>query len=88
MDEVLEFDAGGAGGPAVSGAEEEYHRRSVAQPLDFGVIDSEPDRIYTGPDFVGSGYPASARCLRALNGPSAAVPAIAVPGTRQHRRNV
>lgn len=32
-------------------------RFALGTPFEFGVIDSDQDRIYTGPDFVGSGRP-------------------------------
>ncbi|WGL16820.1 hypothetical protein PVT68_00630 [Microbulbifer bruguierae] len=32
-------------------------RFELGSPFKFGVIDSDQDRIYTGPDFIGSGRP-------------------------------
>ena len=32
-------------------------RFEIGARMDFGVIDSDQDRVYTGPDFVGSGRP-------------------------------
>ena len=32
-------------------------RFEIGCPFEFGVIDSDQDRIYTGPDFIGSGRP-------------------------------
>ncbi|MCB1729252.1 MAG: hypothetical protein KDI21_02130, partial [Halieaceae bacterium] len=32
-------------------------RFEIGARMEFGVIDSDQDRIYTGPDFVGSGRP-------------------------------
>ena len=39
------------------GANELLPRLEVSDIFSFGVIDSDQDRIYLGPDFIGAGHP-------------------------------
>ncbi|WP_327146164.1 hypothetical protein [Nocardia sp. NBC_01327] len=45
------MDGGLTGGGKLAG------RFALGAPFEFGVIDSDGDRIYTGPDFYGAGQP-------------------------------
>ncbi len=45
------MDGGLTGGGPLAG------RFALGAPFEFGVVDSDGDRIYTGPDFFGSGQP-------------------------------
>ncbi|MBY8860243.1 hypothetical protein K7711_27485 [Nocardia sp. CA2R105] len=45
------MDGGLTGGGKLAG------RFALGAPFEFGVLDSDGDRIYTGPDFYGSGQP-------------------------------
>ncbi|WP_062998325.1 hypothetical protein [Nocardia mikamii] len=45
------MDGGLTGGGRLAG------RFALGAPFEFGVLDSDGDRIYTGPDFYGSGQP-------------------------------
>lgn len=48
---VYRMDGGLTGGGPLAG------QFKLAAPFEFGVTDSDADRIYTGPDFYGSGQP-------------------------------